>query len=292
MRHNLANHQEVAHYWANKVQEEGAWASMFFERGTIFSYGRHFPIAKHYDSGLILFTTRSYSVTTSGHMSQVRSSIPYGANIIYCHNPENPKDEENLTSAISDIEYNLKKAIKARQRKQEYLRDAEYTYNQLLELIKIFKIKGWKVPVYDFTEPENVTATISARWKKEEGKRKRQLTKQRKQDKLNMIELLDDIKDWKKDKTMSCYHMKHKRLLHQLPDFCRIKGDVVETTQSANAPLKEVKTALKLIKAGKPVKGMRLGHYTVLSYDKEVLTIGCHRFAQSEIDYLMKELDI
>lgn len=292
MRYNLANHNEVAHFWANKVQEEGAGANMFFERGIIYSYDRHFAIAKHYDNNLILFTTRGYSVTTSGHMSQVRSAIPYGTNIIYCHNVENPKDEDNLKNAISDIEDNLKKAIKARQRKQEYLNNAEATYNQLHQLIKIFNIKGWKVPVYDFFNPETVTAMITERNKKADAKRKRQEAKQRKQDKLDMIELLDDIKDWKEDKTMSCYHMKHKRLLHQLPDFCRINGNIVETTQSANAPLKEVKIALKLIKAGKPVKGMKLGHYTVISYDKEVLTIGCHKFQQSELDYLMKELSI
>lgn len=292
MRYNLANHNEVAHYWANKVQEEGAGANMFFERGTIYSYGRHFAIAKHYDNGLILFTNRGYSVSTSKHISYTRQAIPYGANIIYCYNPENPKDEENLTDAISVIEYNLTKAVKARQRKQEYLNNAEATYNQLHQLIKIFNIKGWKVPVYDFTAPEKITAAIAERNKKARAKIKRQEAKQRKQDKLDMVELLDTIKDWKEDKTMSCYYMKHKRLLHQLPDFCRIKGDIVETTQSAYAPLKEVKIMLQRIKAGKPIKGLQLGHYTVISYDKEALTIGCHKFAHSEIDYLMKELDI
>ena len=292
MRKKLANNQEVAHYWANKVQSEGEAYSMFFYDETIYSYGKHFAIAKHYDNNLILFTNRGYSVSTSKHISYTRQAIPYGANILYCYNPENPKDEENLTDAISVIEYNLTKAIKARQRKQEYLNEAENTYNQLLELIRIFKIKGWKVPVYDFTAPETITAVIAERNKKARAKIKRQEAKQAKQDKLDMVELLDTIKDWKTDKAMSSYHMKHRRLLSQLPDFCRIKGDIVETTQSANAPLKEVKIALKMIKAGKPVKGMQLGHYTVISYDKEFLTIGCHKFPQSEIDYLMKELGI
>lgn len=290
MRHNLANLQEVAHYWANEVQKEGQSGNMFFENKTIFSYGRHFPIAKHYDNGLILFTTRRYSVTTSGHMSMVCSAIPYQA-ILYCYDPENPKDEQNLTNAISAIEYNLKKAIKARSRKAWYLSEAEATYNQLQLLIKTFNIKGWKVPVYDFTNPEAITTVIIERNKKAEAKRKRQAAKQRKQDKIDRVEFLEDVKKWKTGEIQSAYRIKHSRFIDEA-DFCRINEDTVESMRSANIPLKEAILALKRIRAGKPIKGLQLGHYTVISYDGADLKIGCHNFPQAEIDYLMKELDI
>lgn len=292
MRLNLSNHQEVAHYWANEVQEEGQAGNMFFRNRTIYSYGHHFPIAKHYDNGLILFTTRDYSVTTSGHKSIARSAVPYQA-ILYCYNPENPKDEQNLTSAISDIEYNLKKAIKARSRKTWYLSEAEATYNQLQLLIKTFKIKGWKVPFYNFTQPGAITALIAERNKKAEAKRKRQAAKQRKQDKIDRVEFLEDVKKWRTSEIQSAYRVRHSRFINEA-DFCRInwEDDLVESMRSANIPLKEAILALKRIKTGKPIKGFKLGHYTVISYDGAALKIGCHNFPQAEIDYLMKELNI
>ena len=47
MRNVLKNHHEVCHYWANKIQNSGKSSNMFFEDGIIYSYGYHFPIAKH-----------------------------------------------------------------------------------------------------------------------------------------------------------------------------------------------------------------------------------------------------
>ena len=47
MRKLLKNHSEVAHFWANQVQGQGKSSNMFFEDGIIYSYGYHFPIARH-----------------------------------------------------------------------------------------------------------------------------------------------------------------------------------------------------------------------------------------------------
>ncbi|MCK5605079.1 hypothetical protein KAR91_24530, partial [Candidatus Pacearchaeota archaeon] len=151
--------------------------------------------------------------------------------------------------------------------------------------------KGWKVPKYDFSNPETVTATVAARVKKEDAKRKRQAAKQRKQDNIERVDFLEDVKKWRTGEIRSAYTVRHSRFINEA-DFCRINEDRVESMRSASIPLKEAKTALKRIKAGKPIKGLQLGHYTVISYDGAALKIGCHIFAQSELDYLMKELNI
>ena len=44
--------------------------NFYFDGDTIYSYGSHFPIARHVTTKrgrAVLFTTRDYSVTTSGH---------------------------------------------------------------------------------------------------------------------------------------------------------------------------------------------------------------------------------
>ena len=291
MRKVLRNNEEVAHYWANKVQSEGSAYSMFFEDDTIYSYGNHFAIAKHYDN-LILFTTRSYSVSTSKHISYTRHAIPH-TNIIHCYNPAWPADPENLSDAINTIEFNLKKAIKARQRKQEYLNTAESTYNQLLLLIKTFKIKGWKVPKYDFSIPEDIMVKIKEREAKADRKRKAaKQAKQAKQDKIDMVEFLEDVEKWKKSGLRTDCNIRHRRFIHQISDVCRVNGDIVESMRSCSVPLKEAKVLLKAIKAGKFVAGAKVGHYTVTSCTTDKLIIGCHEFLRSEIDSLMKTLDI
>ena len=82
MRKVLKNHSEVAHYWANKVQPEGNGSSMFYHSETIYSYGHHFPIAKHINNNLILFTSKDYSSSTSKHKCITRSAIPSGIEVL------------------------------------------------------------------------------------------------------------------------------------------------------------------------------------------------------------------
>jgi hypothetical protein len=294
MRKHLRNHEEVCHFWANQVQPEGRSGNMFFENDTIFSYGHHFAIAKHYDgAGVILFTNQSYSPSTGTHKSLVRRAIPHGAKILYCHNPSRPDDSQNLESAINEIEYNLKKAIRARQRKLDYVGAAEYAYNQLVALRDTFKIKGWKIPKYDFTVPESVKRAIEERDKKAAAARKRAKAKRRKQDEIDKVDFFKDVERWKAGE-IGLHQIKHQRFRYDdgRGDLCRINGDVVETLRNADAPKKEVIAILKRIKQGKPVHGLELGHYTIVGFDNDVLTIGCHKFKRPEIDWLMAELGI
>src|SRR6266404_5726417 len=74
---------EVPHLWFHQTQDgaKNANGSLFFDGLTIFSYGSHFPIARHVQHckrRAVLFTTASYSITTSSHCSAVRSAIPQG----------------------------------------------------------------------------------------------------------------------------------------------------------------------------------------------------------------------
>jgi len=62
----------VAHLWAHRVQDSArnGGSNFYFQGDTIYSYGSHFPIARHVETKrgrAVLFTTLDYSVTTSGH---------------------------------------------------------------------------------------------------------------------------------------------------------------------------------------------------------------------------------
>ncbi len=73
---------ELPHVWAHQRAAYGRSKSgtMFFDGPTIYSYGRHFPMArllldKKKKPVAVLLTPRTYSVTTSSHQSDVRSAV-------------------------------------------------------------------------------------------------------------------------------------------------------------------------------------------------------------------------
>jgi hypothetical protein len=73
---HVYSHDMVAHLWAHQSQDSARTANgnFFFTGDTIYSYGHHFPIARHV-GGVVLFTTRGYSVTTAGHKGHVESTF-------------------------------------------------------------------------------------------------------------------------------------------------------------------------------------------------------------------------
>ena len=84
MKH-VFNTGEIAHIWANQTQQDGrnSQGNFYFTGKTIYSYGSHFPIAT-IEGNNVFFTLRSYSSTTSGHISDTRRAISHKT-IIYCY---------------------------------------------------------------------------------------------------------------------------------------------------------------------------------------------------------------
>ena len=72
-RHTGLPHNEVAHRWANDLEGEdhGQGHNMFFEDKVVYSYGHHFPIARHIENdrgeSAVLFTTDAYGTSTAKH---------------------------------------------------------------------------------------------------------------------------------------------------------------------------------------------------------------------------------
>lgn len=89
MAKNLGN--DVARVWLRQSQDYGqerSGGSFYFQGDTIYSYGSHFPIAKlvtfpNGESG-ILFTTRTYSSTTSRHASAVWQAVRNSYRRVVC----------------------------------------------------------------------------------------------------------------------------------------------------------------------------------------------------------------
>jgi hypothetical protein len=103
----IRNRRDCAKAWATQAKSQGRAASVFFEGATIYSYGYHFPIARLTTDAkgrtVALFTTRDYSVTTSGHKSLTRMAL-YRAEVRYFTVPNlEPRDKWEHEGNVVDL---------------------------------------------------------------------------------------------------------------------------------------------------------------------------------------------
>ena len=75
MKRVFSNYAEVCHAWAQQAQAEGRAGRIFFEGKSIYSYGRHFEMARFIDDETVFITTRRYSVSTAHHLSLVHRAV-------------------------------------------------------------------------------------------------------------------------------------------------------------------------------------------------------------------------
>ena len=125
---NVFDNASVAVVFAARTQSAGrnSSGSIFFDGNIIYSYGRHFPIAKIVGD-TVLITTRKNSVTTARHVSHVRDAFRSTTlQTIYV--------EDVLAAGINEITANVKvmldsiedskaKASRARKYKEFHERD-------------------------------------------------------------------------------------------------------------------------------------------------------------------------
>jgi hypothetical protein len=88
-------HSEVATAFAKREKPKGNGSRMWFKGRTIYSYGAHFPIAiltKHKGAECVLFTTRSYSSSTSAHKNLVQWALKEHCDLPVFAGPLEPDD--------------------------------------------------------------------------------------------------------------------------------------------------------------------------------------------------------
>jgi hypothetical protein len=70
---------QTIHVWAQQTQSYGsnAKASVFFEGPTLYSYGRHFVMARFATPDIVLINEDTFSTTTSGHIHRARYAVDH-----------------------------------------------------------------------------------------------------------------------------------------------------------------------------------------------------------------------
>src|SRR5579862_100103 len=181
MRHVLAS-EAVAHAWAHQTQASArnARSSDLFRCGVIYSYGEHFPIARHTQNkageSAVLFTTGRHSVTTSGHCSMVRGAVRHLTVFDVPNVYANIKGEHegNLLDYAKRISAYLLKAARARVNKDWDHSQALKLREEAIKYAKFFRVPYAKtLPTVPALGSVQLQAIKDAENKRQAAERKR-----------------------------------------------------------------------------------------------------------------------
>lgn len=313
----VVSNREVPHLWAHQTQESGRNSShsMYFEGKTIYSYGSHFPIATLVSGAngdtAVLFTTRRYSVTTSGHCSQVHRAIR--------HLPTfNVELTSNMfrysTSGTSEWFAEWKGVLvqsyhdRVKEQTEKVARaksNQGWQYGTLVTLVKeandfcdffgLGKVAehhhadGTITHEPVFSVPESFDALkaqlaqVAAEKAKQERAKRKRIAKENE----------DKVKAWIAGESVN--------LPYDLPDtYLRVEGSEVVTSRGARFPIDHAIKGLAFVRAVKQAgkeyqrngHTFHLGHYAIDRIDANGnVRAGCHFVKYPEVERIAPQLE-
>lgn len=265
MRKSLKSH-EVYHFWANQTQSEGYSGNVSFRARDFISYRTTVARLMGKNDSVAVLSSITYSPTTAGHLSAVRSAashktiieVPYPCGSV----------AQNFHAVESALKGYLESASTARTRQAFWVSKA-ITEAQAVNTFAT--LLGQEQP-FDMAQFDNLdlkeiatkvrteNAVQLARRKAKAIEDKKNLT-----DKLN--EWLAGIKDYPP---------------HSNDVYLRLKGDVIQTTKRAEIPVRHAKRLWPLVQA--VVRSgvtrecsVKLGVYGLNRIHADgAISVGCH----------------
>jgi len=302
---------EIAHLWANKRQDNARNSSQtfYFNGNTIYSYGSHFPIARHYEDK-VLFTLRTYSVSTAKHINIVRSATSH-LDKIYCYYlPTSKSDtcthERNVKQWIDNVKTEIVRLYKAR-KPEMYIAIIEREIAKMQTYCTLFgyKLKASEKKILALTTKEDFLAlgkkdieTQLKAEKKEAQFNKDVQTKGRKiyegylvaWRNFNSTEYMKQLTS-SEDRLFNVY----RNSIDNNVTYLRYNTTEIETSKKVKIPLDVAKrfyTWFKSIKdkgcidCNKEILG-----YSVRSANVDGLVVGCHNISINEINLIASKLN-
>lgn len=285
----MSDHNSVAHAWANQTGRARKGFNMFYDGRTLYSYGSHFPIARITDvqlsdgRGVILFTSKGYSVSTAKHKSITRRAIDYSRFAVFEVELVNASTPEahlaNYEALIGRARESLQKAKRARVYASMHTDDA---LNAIGDANAYSAVFGLDMPHLTVVELDAASAAIVERANQQRAAAELAQAKAARERALRERETL---REWL---CGAAVYPPHTRV-----PYVRVHGDQVETTWGARVPLNDALRAWTLMKAARnerraltvtPNGGLRVGDFTVSAINETGMRVGCHyipfKFAQ------------
>jgi len=294
----------IAHLWAHQTQSSARNArnNFYFRDDTIYSYGVHFPIARHivhHGKRAILFTSSTYSVTTAGHISHTRRAIPHEFPCFYVANPLASPSEAfaefrvNVLSARESLDASKTKAqrVKAWRKLQSATTDAN-------EFAQFFGIRSrFKLPTnsaeLDKLATDYETELDARRAKSEATRDARYKARRAAFERMAALTIAERTPLWRAGA------IGNSAFPHNAPTLLRLVGKNVETSRGASFPIAHAQRAVRLLgglltSGGEYTRNghtVSLGAYVIDSIDSAgTLRAGCHTIERGELVRFIAEL--
>jgi hypothetical protein len=270
----------VAHLWANRAQDSarnGDSGNLYFDGDTIYSYGSHFPIARHVETKhghAVLFTTRNYSQTTAGHKCIVARACRH-LTVFYVQHVCDTNRKGQFAEYRGRYVALARQYSRARSNKPWILDSLRNLVEEANRFAQFFGLRSRLSLPADLAAMETECKTIERR----ERERKQRAEAKRRR------EALERVQQWVDGKTDYSPGYGPIRL--------RIKGDHLQTSHGARVPLAHAIKAFRIIKRlhdkGQAYERnghtIHLGHFALDAVDAQGnVRAGCHNVAWEEIE--------
>lgn len=272
---------EIAHIWAHQSAPEGRCpASMSFMGPSFYSYQTE--MARHIERKgrkAILLNDTSYSITTSGHQSQLRRAIPEGVPIFHIGGIDmgcslSFDGRQLFEYAVKQAADCASKAARARRNQEWHLGQQAKWLEEAKEINAFFGLRR-KV---DEKTIERLKEAQEASARKEAARQKARMEKER-------IEQTAAFEAWKANQPHEYFNAR------AFPVAFRVEGEELVSTLGARVPLHDARVAYRFARAhasGWQRNGQTcpVGPYQLDSISQNGIIAGCHRISWEEIERL------
>lgn len=319
------NTAEAVHAWAGRHSSDGRNpnSTVYFVGLTIYSYGQHFPMARHVSFNDVLLTYDSYSNTTNKHQHEVWRAVSH-KNTIYVHDVDDPLGTGGVAQTIAAAEELLKSAAKRRSKDKasDEIHSAWQRVENLYEIAAMDDFKAdWKrLPALAKrrlgatrkliaackVDLASAMAKITEKQKAADKRAKAKKERERKAQVADMEVLMADWLVGIEKKTMGM--SKVRDILGT--DGLRLSGagTSVTTTQGLVVPAEDCRRAWPLIQRvykaqdervgpielfrDASIDKPRFGNFELTRIEKDgTVVVGCHRFKRWVVEHLAKQLE-
>lgn len=320
----VSNYDEVTHWWANQSQEHGRTTGnrLFFHGASIYSYGRHFEIARHVTEGktrVILFNSASYSVTTSKHQAAARSAarhldsfqVPsftdHVANVRYflaavesahsaavravknvtVHSDAMRTAAENAAEYVEVFKKHVPTALRNEARRVARLARDNRLFSAA-ELAKIAQAHARRAAADKRDAEERERRRVE--WEAAEPARAMNREHAEALEMEEQREAPAILARWaagESDDLPSSYYRDDA-----LGTRLRLKDGRIETSRRAQITERRARELWIALVRGADVTGQELDNYRVTSWDGARLIVGCHDIARAELEHMARVLGL
>ena len=162
MKRVYSRNEEVAELWAAQDQDfaRNRQGNFYFNGNTIYSYGRHFPIAmieNRFHRTFILNNSRRYSMTTNRHQSLVRWTISRSLSMWPCLDLPLYGDEVNFNGYLESQQTQFSQYIKDLQNTRKQIMPTREDFDNIIQKLNkvayyLFNVNQ-KYKLSDFIRP-------------------------------------------------------------------------------------------------------------------------------------------